>query len=172
MLRETTSKDEAYRRLIAYVLGVKYPDELYCVNEVDPLAISYILQHRASHVLADANDNKVREIEQLTEKEGWLKPFIEFGDQSRWFIGPLYCYEEKVINVSQNYASMRIFYSINYFRSHQLTLTVMKRFSPRAINIKSMTILTKELEEYMIKASLLCPSYHLQVNCLLVEAIC
>ena len=100
MLRRATSKDEAYQRLTAYVLGVEYPDELFCVNEADDKAAWNVFRIRAFHVLADANKEERKEIAGLTRNERWLRSRIEWGDSQRWYYGPLYCYEEKVANVS------------------------------------------------------------------------
>ena len=99
VLRKTTSKDEAYQRLRAYVLGVNYPNELFCLYEADPHAPEDVFLRRAFHVLADANDLELREIEELTREEGWLTPYFDIGEIYGWFFGPLYCYEEKVMNV-------------------------------------------------------------------------
>ena len=99
VLRKTTSKDEAYQRLRAFVLGVNYPNELFCLYEADPHAPEDVFLRRAFHVLADANDLELREIEELTREEGWLTPYFDIGEIYGWFFGPLYCYEEKVMNV-------------------------------------------------------------------------
>ena len=108
MLRKTTSKDEAYQRLIAYVLGVSYPNELFCLLEIDPQAPWHIFSSRVFYVLADAHKEEIREIEQLFRNEEWLKPHFDWGHRNKWFLGPLYCYEKKVINVSQNSGFMVI----------------------------------------------------------------
>ena len=100
VLRKTTRKTDALHNLEAYVLGVNYPDELFCLYESDPQAPSNVFKRRFVHVLKDANVDEVREIEQISRNEEWLKPLFDLGDQDGWFYGPLFCYEEKVINVS------------------------------------------------------------------------
>ena len=99
VLRKAASKGEALNILVAYVLGVDYPDQLFCLNEADPQAVGNVFRRRAFHVLADANKEERRDIEELTRNEGWLKPRFEWGDRNRWYYGPLYCYEEKVAKV-------------------------------------------------------------------------
>ena len=104
VLRKTTNKAEANLRLKAYVLGVDYPDQLLCLNKANPQAVGNVFLRRAFHVLADASDEEIIEIEQLsrTRNAGWLKPSnaIQWGNGGSWFLGPLFCYEEKVANVS------------------------------------------------------------------------
>ena len=106
MLRNTTSKGEAFKRFVAYVLGVNYPDELFCLNEIEPQAFVNIIRRRAFYVLGDAKEEERREIEELTfsealqtDSEGWLKSHFEFGYKNNWFWRPLFCYEQKVANV-------------------------------------------------------------------------
>ena len=99
VLRETTSKTDALHILAAYVLGVDYPNELFCLYEADPHAPEEVFLWRAFHVLADANDLELREIEELTREEGWLTPHFDISERNGWFFGPLYCYEERVMNV-------------------------------------------------------------------------
>ena len=99
VLRKTTSKDEAYKRLTAYVLGANYPNELFCLYEADPHAPEDVFLRRAFHVLADANAIELGEIEELTREEGWLTPYVDIGEIYGWFFGQLYCYEERVMNV-------------------------------------------------------------------------
>ena len=101
VLRKTAMKTDALHILEAYVLGVNYPDELFCLYESDPLAPWNIFYSRFFHVLKDANEDEVREIEQISRKEGWLKRLFDWGDQNGWLEGPMYCYEKKVINVSK-----------------------------------------------------------------------
>ena len=124
VLRKTAMKTDALHNLEAYVLGVNYPDELFCSYEADPQAPSNAFDRRLFHVFADANEDEVREIEQISRKEGWLKRLFDWGDQNGWLGGPLFCYEEKVINVSQTTGSLDIFDFISSFRLQQLTSTV------------------------------------------------
>ena len=124
VLRKTARKIDALHNLEAYVLGVNYPDELFCLYESDPLAPWNIFYRRFFHVFADANEDEVREIEKLSKNERWLKPFFDFGDQNGWLYGPMFCYEEKVINVRHKTASMDIFYYLSSFRLQQLTSSV------------------------------------------------
>ena len=136
VLRKTARKTDALNILEAYVLGVNYPDELFCSYEADPQAPSNAFDRRLFHVFADANEDEVREIEQISGNEGWLKPFFDLGDQDGWFYGPMFCYEEKVINVSHKTASIDIFDYISSFRLQQLTSTVKEICLVPAIDTK------------------------------------
>ena len=109
VLRKAAGKTDALHNLEAYVLGVNYPDELFCLYELDPLAPWNIFNSRFIHVFDDASEDEVREIEQRSENEGWLKHLFDLGNRNRWFYGPMFCYEENVINVSPKTASMDIF---------------------------------------------------------------
>ena len=98
-LRKTERKADAFLIMVAYVLKVDYPDELFCLFESDSILPSNVYQMRLFHVLDDASENEVIEIEQLTGNEGWLKSYFEWGEQNRWYYGPLFCHEAGVINV-------------------------------------------------------------------------
>ena len=99
VLRNSSSKDVAYWQLRAYVLGIKR-DELFRLVEAYPEASENIFWSRAFHVLANANKEQILEIEELCDIKD-LRDTIDWGNnQLKWLYGPLYCYEEKVVNVS------------------------------------------------------------------------
>ena len=135
-MRKKTRKTDALHLLEAYVIGVNYPDELFCLYESDPEAPGIIFSLRLFHVLGDANEDEVREIEQISGNEGWLKPYFDIGNQYGWFFGPLYCYEDEVINVSHVSSSIGISNFISSIRLHQLTSTVMGICLRHAIDTK------------------------------------
>ena len=125
------------------MLGVNYPDELFCMWQADPQAPENVFRKRVSHALSGTNEEEIREFEKV--KEGWLKPHIARGDQNKWLYGPLFCYEEKVATVSYNPSHKVIRQRLSYsytssFSLHRLISIVMKKCSVPAIGTKSMTI--------------------------------
>ena len=71
LLRNTTSKVDSYERLKAYVLGVKYPNEIYCLYETESDVLNNF-DISTYNSLSEANEQEVTEIEEQTGNVGWL----------------------------------------------------------------------------------------------------